>query len=57
MQGDAELVVTLEGEDNRGTIAAGGFGSIDDPTVRELAGDLLEGGREAFDARRHAYGY
>jgi hypothetical protein len=55
--GDAELVIALEAEENHGVVAPGGVGSIDDEHVRGLAGDLLEGGREAFDARRHVYGY
>ncbi len=57
MLGDAELVVALEAVGGRGSLIAGGLGSIDDESVRNLAGDLLEGGREAFDARRHIYGY
>jgi AAA domain, putative AbiEii toxin, Type IV TA system len=55
--GDAELVIALECTDGHGHIAPGGIGSIDDASVRNLAGDLLEGGREAFDARRYLYGY
>jgi energy-coupling factor transporter ATP-binding protein EcfA2 len=55
--GDAELVIALEAHDTHGGIKDGGLGSIDDASVRGLAGDLLEGGREAFVARRHIYGY
>ena len=55
--GDAELVIALNATDGHGVVARGGIGSIDDASVRGLAGDLLEGGREAFDARRHLYGY
>jgi hypothetical protein len=55
--GDAELVIALDCTDGHGHVAAGGLGSIDDASVRYLVGDLLEGGREAFDARRHLYGY
>jgi ABC-type cobalamin/Fe3+-siderophores transport system ATPase subunit len=55
--GDAELVIALDCTDGHGHVATGGLGSIDDASVRYLVGDLLEGGREAFDARRHLYGY
>lgn len=37
--------------------AVDGIGSLDTQSVREYAGDLLEGGREAFSARQHLYGF
>lgn len=55
--GDAELVVALEGNGRNGWIAPGGVGSLDVQTVREFAEDLLEGGRDAFSARKHLYGF
>jgi ABC-type Mn2+/Zn2+ transport system ATPase subunit len=55
--GDAELVVALEGDGSKGWPISGGIGSLDDAKVRELAEDLLEGGRAAFDARQHLYGF
>ncbi|WP_448062514.1 TrlF family AAA-like ATPase [Cellulomonas hominis] len=55
--GDAELVVTLEGDGQNGRMAADGVGSLDVQTVRAYAEDLLEGGRDAFNARKHLYGF
>lgn len=55
--GDAELVITLEGDGRKGWPASGGIGSMDTETVREYAEDLLEGGRDAFSARQHLYGF
>ncbi|TNC18618.1 hypothetical protein FHE66_06155 [Georgenia sp. 311] len=55
--GDAELVVTLEGDGQNGRTAADGVGSLDIQSVRAYAEDLLEGGRDAFNARKHLYGF
>ncbi len=55
--GDAELVVTLEGDGRNGRTATDGIGSLDIPSVRGYAEDLLEGGPDAFNARRHLYGF
>jgi len=33
------------------------MGSIDSAKVRELVGEVLEGGREAFEMRRLKYGF
>jgi hypothetical protein len=33
------------------------LGSIDHPPVRAMVEELLEGGREAFNTRRHLYGF
>lgn len=55
--GDAELIVALEGDGQRGRPITDGIGSLDDPSVRSLAENLLEGGRAAFSARRHLYGF
>lgn len=55
--GDAELVVTMEGDGQHGNMAADGVGSLDVQSVRAYAEDLLEGGRDAFNARKHLYGF
>lgn len=62
--GDAELIAVLEaqGEPGSGTTAHAGFvekaiGSIDNDTVRTAIGDILEGGKAAFETRRVKYGY
>lgn len=55
--GDAELIVTLEGDGRRGWRKAECTGSLDNEQVREVAERILEGGRAAFDARRHLYGF
>lgn len=53
--GDAEQVVVLEAEsDRRGKVAK--HGSIDNEDIVETVIDLLEGGAEAFEARRTRYG-
>lgn len=52
--GDAEQVVVLEAEsDRRGKVAK--HGSIDNDDIVETVIDLLEGGAEAFAARRMRY--
>lgn len=52
--GDAEQVVVLNAESNRrGTVQA--HGSIDNEGIVQTVIDLLEGGREAFEARRLRY--
>jgi DNA repair ATPase RecN len=55
--GDAELVIALEGSVRKGQPIANGIGSLDNPTIRQLAEDLLEGGSAAFGARHHLYGF
>lgn len=55
--GDAELIVALEGNGQRGKPAEGGIGSLDDATIRSMAENLLEGGPAAFNARQHLYGF
>ncbi|WP_405058895.1 hypothetical protein OG474_40055 [Kribbella sp. NBC_01505] len=55
--GDAELIITLEGDGLKGRPASDGVGSLDDPLVRRHAERLLEGGKDAFDARHHLYGF
>lgn len=55
--GDAELIVALEGDGQRGWPATDGIGSLDDEPIRKLAENLLEGGPAAFNARHHLYGF
>ncbi|UAK39176.1 hypothetical protein K8O93_05530 [Gordonia bronchialis] len=55
--GDAELVVVLESDGKHGRTAAAGVGSLDERVIREYAEKLLEGGEDAFRARRHLYGF
>ncbi|XAS68217.1 hypothetical protein V3C33_02510 [Micrococcaceae bacterium Sec5.7] len=55
--GDAELVVVLESDGRRGRTAADGVGSLDEAPIRKYAEKILEGGEEAFRARRHLYGF
>jgi ATPase subunit of ABC transporter with duplicated ATPase domains len=52
--GDAEQVIVLEAEsDRRGKVAK--HGSIDNDDIIEIVIDLLEGGADAFAARRQRY--
>lgn len=53
--GDAEQVIVLEATSDRSGIVAR-HGSIDDGDIVQTVVDLLEGGAEAFDARRRRYG-
>jgi DNA repair ATPase RecN len=55
--GDAELIVTLEGDGQHGWFAEDGIGSLDDKTIRSYAENILEGGPDAFNARQHLYGF
>jgi ABC-type protease/lipase transport system fused ATPase/permease subunit len=52
--GDAELIVVLKSQSDRGTITA--RGSIDERNTREAACGILEGAREAFVRRARVYG-
>ncbi|MGH2892320.1 MAG: TrlF family AAA-like ATPase [Solirubrobacteraceae bacterium] len=55
--GDAELMVVLESAAGKGRVTEGGAGSLDDHTVLALAGEILEGGPDAFERRRYLYGF
>ena len=55
--GDAEQIVVLEGDGQRGRIAPDGLGSLDNEHIRSFAEDILEGGSTAFRARHHLYGF
>ncbi len=52
--GDAEWIGVLQEEDGHAKLTAAG--SIDNPVVKDLAANILEGGREAFTRRREKYG-
>ena len=59
--GDADLILGLdalgEADDGKAFIASEHVGSIDDPPVRELVEEILEGGKNAFETRRRKYGF
>ena len=55
--GDAELLVVLETAGHKGRVAEGGAGSLDDKSALALAGEILEGGPDAFRRRRYLYGF
>jgi len=55
--GDAELVIGLDGNGSNSWPIKDGIGSLDNAEIRCLAEDLLEGGRTAFEARQHLYGF
>lgn len=55
--GDAEWIGVLSVEDNKGLILPEQQGAIDVPKVQELAADILEGGKSAFNQRREKYGF
>ena len=57
MLGDAEIIVVLENDGDHGRPSDSGVGSLDDPTIRSLAENILEGGPAAFNARQHLYGF
>lgn len=53
--GDAELILSLEAEEERGWIEQ--YDAIDNPEVQEAVKKILEGGKEAFERRREKYGF
>lgn len=59
--GDAELILGLaasgEALGGRAQISPNHMGSIDHQPVRELAEEILEGGKDAFEMRRSKYGF
>ena len=59
--GDAEPTIGLataeDGADVREQIAPGHMGAVDDPSVRALVKELIEGGTDALEKRRRNYGY
>ncbi|UYM06331.1 TrlF family AAA-like ATPase [Solicola gregarius] len=55
--GDAELIVTLRADGQHARVSESCTGSLDEQAVMRAAEDILEGGRKAFDTRRHLYGF
>jgi len=59
--GDADLILGLsasgEAVTGRAQVRPEHMGSIDSPGVQELAEEILEGGKEAFEMRRLKYGF
>lgn len=59
--GDAVLIVGLaatgDAAHGRTRIAPAQMGSIHTTAVRQLVGEILEGGRDAFERRRRKYGF
>lgn len=55
--GDAEWIGVLSVEDSKGMILQEQQGAIDVQKVQELAADILEGGKSAFNQRREKYGF
>ncbi len=55
--GDAEWIGVLSVEDNKGRILQEQQGAIDLPAIQQLAADILEGGKSAFNQRREKYGF
>jgi ABC-type cobalamin/Fe3+-siderophores transport system ATPase subunit len=55
--GDAEWIGVLTADDARGILDATHQGSIDVPSIREQAAEILEGGPSAFNQRREMYGF
>ena len=53
--GDAELIAVLHSDKDEGKIKV--QGSIDKPDVRKQAAEILEGGKAAFEMRKHKYNY
>lgn len=62
VNGDAELVVALDGSSGRGTARLDkqnrvSIGALDRPEVVDAVSEILEGSEEAFRRRREKYGY
>jgi hypothetical protein len=55
--GDAEWIGVLSVEDDKGGILPDQQGAIDLPAIQQLAADILEGGKSAFNQRRDKYGF
>jgi hypothetical protein len=55
--GDAELIIGLEATAEHATVPPDQLGSIDKTSIRQLASEILEGGREAFELRRAKYDF
>ncbi|OQW79314.1 MAG: DNA repair protein [Proteobacteria bacterium ST_bin11] len=55
--GDAEWIGVLSVDDNKGRILPNQQGAIDVPEIQQLAAEILEGGKSAFNQRREKYGF
>jgi hypothetical protein len=55
--GDAEWIGVLTAGDSKGALPPGNQGSIDVPSIREQAAEILEGGPNAFNRRKEMYGF
>lgn len=55
--GDAEWIGVLSVDDNKGRILPEQQGAIDVPAIQQLAAEILEGGKSAFNQRREKYGF
>lgn len=55
VNGDAELIVALGSEKRIGRLL--GIGSIDQPEIKDLVTEIMEGSAEAFRLRHERYGY
>jgi len=53
--GDAEWIGVLEAVEDRGYMPEEFQGAIDVPKVRDMAAEILEGGKEAFEQRKIKY--
>ena len=55
--GDAEWIGVLSVVDGKAHIPPEQQGAIDLPEIQQLAADILEGGKSAFNQRREKYGF
>lgn len=55
--GDAEWIGVLRASDEQAFMPAESQGAIDVPAVRDMAAEILEGGKAAFIQRKEKYGY
>ncbi|MCZ7391950.1 MAG: TrlF family AAA-like ATPase [Candidatus Methanoperedens sp.] len=53
--GDAELIMVMKAEENKGEIVC--CGAIDRQAIKDYVTSLLEGGKEAFTMRLEKYGF
>jgi ABC-type thiamine transport system ATPase subunit len=56
VSGDAELILVMQADDQRGWIDADGIGSIDTDSIKQSVEKILEGGEVAFKMRKEKYG-
>jgi ABC-type cobalamin/Fe3+-siderophores transport system ATPase subunit len=56
VSGDAELILVMQADDQKGWINADGIGSIDTDSIKQSVEKILEGGEVAFEMRKEKYG-